>query len=150
HEIAAPRRLFPAPHGAAVLLGHLAVAAPEHLAEVHLAGHHDGLAALASPVERGLQAVREAGVDRDRILQRARGDADLADRAVGVDAAAVLQIDRMRVRLALALERVRPVLALERERVMGPRGLDDRHALLEELAVLRVLVALAVPRAGRS
>src|SRR5499426_4518325 len=94
--------------------------------------------------------MREAGIDRDRVLQRTRRDADLADRAVGVDAAAVLQIDRMRVRLALALERVRPVLALERERVMGPRGLDDRHALLEELAVLRVLVALAVPRAGRS
>src|SRR5215475_932181 len=93
--------------------------------------------------------MREAGVDRNRILQRARGDADLADRAVGVDAAAVLQIDRMRMRLALALGRVRPVLALERERVVGPCGLDDRHALLEELAVLRVLVALAVPRAGR-
>src|SRR5262252_3188135 len=91
------------------------------------------------PVERGLQAVREAGIDRDRILQRARGDADLADRAVGVDAAAVLQIDRMRVRLALALGRVHPVLALERERVVAPRGLDDRHALLEELAVPRVL-----------
>src|SRR5439155_35745 len=62
---------------------------------------------------------------------------------------AVLEIDRMRMRLALTLGRIRPVLALEGERVVGPRGLDDRHALLEELAVARVFVALAVPRAGR-
>src|SRR2546426_11281869 len=39
--------------------------------------------------------MREAGVDRDRGLQRPGRDPDLADRAVGVDAAAVLQIDRM-------------------------------------------------------
>ena len=93
--------------------------------------------------------MREAGVDGDRILQRPRRDADLADRAVGVDAAAVLQIDRMWVWLALALRRIRPVLALERERVVGPGRLDDGHALLEQLAVARVLVALAVPRPGR-
>src|SRR5262249_58938943 len=99
HEIAAPRRLLTARHVTAVLFGDLAVAAPEHLAEIHLAGHHDGLAALTRPVERSLQAVREAGIDRDRILQRAWGDADLADRAVGVAATAVLQIDRVRERL---------------------------------------------------
>src|SRR5207249_9540896 len=75
HEIAAPRRFLSARHVAPVPLGHLAVAAPEHLAEIHLAGHHDGLTALPRPVERGLEAVREAGVDGDRILQRPRRDA---------------------------------------------------------------------------
>ena len=54
----------------------------------------------------------------------------------------------MGMRLALALGRIRPVLALERERVVGPGRLDDGHALLEELAVPRVLVALAIPRPG--
>src|SRR5690348_16027950 len=92
--------------------------------------------------------MREAGVDRDRGLQRPGRDADLPDRAVGVDAAAVLQIERMGMRLALALGRIRPVLALERERVVGPGRLDDGHALLEELTVSRVLVALAIPRPG--
>src|SRR6266850_4949614 len=148
HEVAAPRRLLAAPHVPAVLGGHLAIAAPEHLAEIHLAGHHDGLAALFRPVERGLQRVGEAGVDGNRVLQRARRDADLADRAVGAHAAAVLEIDGMLVRLLLAVRRKRPVLALERERVARPRRLDDRHALFEQLAVVGVLDALAVPGPG--
>src|SRR5262245_6504743 len=84
HEIAAPRRLFTARHVATVLLGHLAIAAPQHLAEAHLGCHHNGLAALLRPVERRLERMGEARVDRDRLLQRARGDAHLADRAVGV------------------------------------------------------------------
>src|SRR5262245_25557993 len=37
HEVPAPRRLLASGYVAAVLLGHLAIAAPEHLAEVHLA-----------------------------------------------------------------------------------------------------------------
>src|SRR4030095_14358217 len=41
HEIAAPGRLLAARHPAPVLLGHLAIAPPEHLAEVHFARHHD-------------------------------------------------------------------------------------------------------------
>src|SRR6267142_3292334 len=53
------------------------------------------------------------------------------------------------MRLALSLRWIRPVLALERERVVGPGGLDDGHALLEELTVARVLVTLAIPRPGR-
>src|SRR6266850_2480597 len=148
HEIAAPGRLFAAPHVAAMLRGDLAIAAPQHLAEAHLAGHHDGLAAFFRPVQRGLQRVGEAGVDGDRVLQRARRDADLADRAVGAHATAVLQIDGMLVRLLLAVWWKRPVLALERERVARPRRLDDRHALFEQLAVVGVLDALAVPGPG--
>ena len=50
--------------------------------------------------------MREAGVDGNRILQRPRRDPDLSDRAVGVDAAPVLEIDGMSVRLPLALGRV--------------------------------------------
>ena len=91
----------------------------------------------------------EAGVDGDRVLQRPRRDAHLADRAVGIDAAAVLQIHGMLVRLAMALGRKRPVLALVRERVVRPRRLDDGHALLEQLPVHRVLGGLPVPRARR-
>src|SRR5262249_27748263 len=123
-------------------------APPQHLAEVHLPGHHDGLAALAGPVERRLQAVGEARVDGDRVLQRPGRDADLADGPAGIDAPAVLHVDRVVVGLALVLGGERPVLALERERVVGPRGLDDGHALLEQLAVGAVLVGAAVPRTG--
>src|SRR5262245_36585396 len=149
HEIAAPGRLLAARHPAPVLLGHLAIAPPQELAEAHLARHHDRLAVLLRPVERGLPAVGEAGVDGDRILQRARGDADLGDGAVGAHAAPVLQVDRVLVRLPLALRGKRPVLAPEREGVLLPGRLDDRDAFLEELAVPRVIVAPAVPRSGR-
>src|SRR5262249_57511451 len=110
------------------------------LAEPHLARHHDRLAAFPRPVERGLQAVGERGVDGDRVLERGRSDADLADSAVGADAASVLQVDRVLVRLLLALWRERPVLAPEREGIPRPGRLDDRDALLEKLPVKRVLV----------
>ncbi len=130
------------------LLGDLAIAAPEDLAELHVLRHHDGLAALLRPVQRGLQAVREARVDGNGILERPWRDADLADVPLGVHAAPVLEIDGMLVGLALTVGRERPVLALERERVARPRGLDDGHALLEQLAVHPVFVGLPVPRAG--
>src|SRR5262249_44061089 len=126
-----PGRFLTARHVATVLLGHLAISAPEHLAEVHLAGHHDGLAALPRPVERGLQTMGEARVDGNRILQWTRGNPDLADRAIGVDAASVFEIHGMPVRLALPWGREGPVLPLEGEGVLRPRRLDDGHALLE-------------------
>src|SRR5215471_1695240 len=115
HEIAAPGCLLAARHPAPMLLGHLAIAPPQELAEVHLTRHHDRLAAFPRPVERGLETMGEAGVDGDRILQRARRDADLGDGAIVADAAPVLQVDRVLVRLPVALRTKRPVLAPERK-----------------------------------
>src|SRR5262249_46881601 len=147
-EIASPGGLFPCRHGPSVLLCHLAVLAPQQLAEIHMTGQHHRFATLAGPVEGGLQAMRKATVEWDRLLQGFGSNAHLTDGTIGVYPLPIGGIDQMVVGVVLSCRWERPVFPLVREGIMAPGGLDNRHTLLEQLAVDLIFSRFAVPRTG--
>src|SRR5215475_11411513 len=134
HQVAAPGRLFAYRDGSSVLLCHLTVLGPEHLAKIHMAGQHHGLATFTCPVERGLEAVRKATIQGDGVLQRSGGNTHGTDGSIRVDALPIFRIDRMVMGILLPYHRERPIFPLISKRIMTPGCLNDIYALLEQLA----------------
>src|SRR5262245_57477738 len=148
YQVATPGRLFTSRNDASVLLRHLPVFCPEHLAKVHMAGQHDGLATFTRPVERGLEAVRKAAIQGDGVLQGAGGNAHGTDGPIGVNALSILNIDWVVVGIFLPFHRERPIFSLIAKSVVAPSCFNDIYALLEQLAIHLILGHLTVPWAG--
>ena len=150
HRNAAPAALVPAGLFDAVTGGLGAVRLPQLLAEVHLVAEHDRRAAITCPEHRRAHRHGEPAVQRRvRRLQRARCDAHLVDRHVGVDAGAVVGIHGVGVGVEVVVGEA-PELALVGERVVLEGGEHHVDELLEVPAVVVVCVGAAVPLADRS
>src|SRR5262249_2167360 len=121
---------------------------PEHLAKVHMARQHDGLATFTCPVERGLEAVRKATIQGDGVLQRSGGNTHGTDGSIRIDALPIFRIDRLVMGILLPYHREMPIFPLISERIMTPGCLNNIYALLEQLAIDLILGHLAVPRTG--
>ncbi len=116
----------------------LDVAFVQVIAEIEIVREDDELAALLRPeVDRPARGGKAAIDRRVRILIAQRSNTNFAHNPVRVLTLAVLRISRVACRTSIGGKF--PVFALVAEDVVGPRLLDDLHALLEQRAVAGIL-----------